>query len=61
MGIKHVSNSKDEEWQELESESIGGFWMHTYRDKQTTGQEQKNIDETNQLLIQSFQCRQNKE
>jgi len=50
-GIKCASKSKDKEWQELESESIGGFWMHTYRDRQTTGQGQEDTDKTNQLLI----------
>ena len=52
--IEHTSKSKDKEWQELKSENIGGFQMHTYRNRQTTSQEQENTDKTTQLPIQSI-------
>ena len=35
--------------------------MYTYRNQQATGQRKMDIDQTNKLLIQSFQCRWNKE
>ena len=47
MGIECASRSKDKEWQELESESTGGFWMHVYSDRQTIGQGQEDTNETN--------------
>ena len=61
MGIECASKSKDKEWQELESESTGGFQMYTHRNRQTTSQGLEDTDKTNQLLIWSFQCRWNEE
>ena len=51
MGIKHVSIYKNKEQKKVESQGFGGFQMYTYRDRQTIGQEQKNPNKTNKLLI----------
>ncbi len=59
--IEYARKYKDKEWQEDQDEGTGGLQIHTHKNKQAIGQKQENIDETNQLLIQSFQCRWNKE
>ena len=61
VGIKCASRHKNKEWQENQDEDIGGLWMHIYRNRQAIGQEQKNSNKANKLLIQSIQCRWNKE
>jgi len=38
VGIECTNKSEDEEWQEFESESTGGFQMHTYRNRQIASQ-----------------------
>jgi len=53
-GIKHLSRSENKKQKEVKDQGINKLQMHTYSDRQATGQRQEDLDETNKLLIQSF-------
>ena len=61
MEIKHASRCEDTEWQEIKSQDIGGFRIHTYGNQWIISQKEENTDKATQLLIQGVQCRWNKE
>ena len=45
-GMKHVNRCENKEWQKTQSQGTGGLQMYIYRNQQTVGQKQENIDKT---------------